>query len=120
MALQSRKVKCPGGEKTCHLWPLCGGKASQSSGRYTFNSLLRRTPSPCNCRVLLSQELFLLLLRVEPGLRLNLEEKEFIMACLFSVRLYCLPRSGLFSKLFIFNYMKLCSLRQTVKSDSGQ
>lgn len=34
-------------------------------GGAPFFSLLHPTPSPCNCRVLLSQELFLLLLRVK-------------------------------------------------------
>ena len=60
-------------------------KLAQSSGRDTVCRLLPHTPSPCNCRVLLSQELFLLLLRVEKGTHFNLDEEVLNMACLTSI-----------------------------------
>lgn len=43
------------------------------------------TPSSCNCRVLLSQDIFLVLFSVDAGIYLNLKEKELIAACIKTI-----------------------------------
>lgn len=43
------------------------------------------TPSSCNCRVQLSQYVFLVLLRVDAGIYLHLKESDFIAACITTI-----------------------------------